>query len=100
MPGYGRAPVTAELKVVASDGSAKPPQEQIKAAKEAAGASGLASEAGPETILLAGRRDEVLQATTNTMEAALAAGAEAIEVKVEAEADADRFEGVSAEKET
>lgn len=100
MPGYGRAPVTAELKVVTSSGSGKSPQEQIEAAKEAAGASGLASEAGPETILLAGGRDEVLQATTKVLDAALAAGAEAIEVKVEAEADADRFEDVSEEEKT
>lgn len=91
MPGYERAPVSAELKVMASDRAEKPPQDQIKAAKEAAGESGLAREAGPETIMLAGNRDEVLQATMKVVEAALDTGAEAVEVKVEAEADANRF---------
>lgn len=100
MPGYERAPVTAELKVVTSDLAKKSPQEQIEAAKEATGTSGLAHEAGPETMMFAGGRDEVLQAMTKTMEAALDAGAKAVEVKVEAEADADRFEDVPTEKET
>lgn len=93
MPGYERAPVSAELKVVTSDRAKKPPQDQVEAAKEAAGASGLAREAGPETIVLAGGREEVLQATMKVVEAALDAGAGAVEVKVEAEAEADRFEG-------
>lgn len=92
MPGYERAPVSAELKVVTSDQAEKPPQEQIEAAKEAAGSSGLAHEAGPETIMLAGNRDEVLTSTMKVIEAALDTGAEAVELKVEAEADADRFE--------
>ncbi|CAN5586776.1 hypothetical protein BH24ACT21_BH24ACT21_01920 [soil metagenome] len=91
MPGYERAPVSAELKVVLSDRAEKPPQGQIKAAKKAAGASGLAREAGPETVMLAGSREEVLQAMMKVVDAALVAGAEAVEVKVEAEADADRF---------
>lgn len=98
MPGYERAPVTAEMKVATSSGSGKSSQEQIEVAKEVAGASGLASEAGPETILLAGGRDEVLRATTKVVEAALDAGATLVEVKVEAEADADRFEDVSVEE--
>ncbi len=92
MPGYGRAPVSAELKVVTSDRAEMQPQDQVEAAKEAAGASGLAREAGPETIILAGDREEVLKATMKILEAALDAGAEAVELKVEAEADADRFE--------
>ena len=91
MPGYERAPVSAELKVVTSDRAEKPPRDQIEAAKEAAGESGLAHEAGPETTVLAGGREEVLQATRKVIEAALAAGAQAVEAKVEAEADADRF---------
>ncbi|MGB3682205.1 MAG: hypothetical protein WA990_06920 [Rubrobacteraceae bacterium] len=91
MPGYERAPVSAELKVVTSDRAEKPPREQIGAAKETAGASGLAREAGPETMMLSGGRDEVLQATMKVTEAALEAGAKAVEVKVETEADVDRF---------
>lgn len=91
MPGYERAPVSAELKVMASDRVEKPPQDQIKVAKEAAGASGLAREAGPETIMLSGDRKEVLEAAMKVLETAFRAGAKAVEVKVEAEADADRF---------
>ena len=91
MPGYERTPVSAELKVVASDRAEKPPQDQVSSVKEAAGESGLAREAGPETTVLAGGRDEVLQATMKVIEAALDAGAKAVEIKVEAEADADRF---------
>ncbi|CAN5581500.1 hypothetical protein BH24ACT20_BH24ACT20_10240 [soil metagenome] len=92
MPGYERAPVSAELKVVASDRAERPPREQIEAAKEAAGASGLAHEAAPDTMMLSGNRKEVLEATVKVMEAALDAGANAIEVKVEPEGDADRFQ--------
>ena len=91
MPGYERAPVSAELKVVTSDRAEKPPQKQIEAAMRTAGESGLAREAGPETIMFAGSREEVLQAMTEVLEAALDAGAKAVEVKVEAEAEADRF---------
>ena len=91
MPGYERASVSAELKVVTSDRAERAPREQVEAVKEAAGASGLAHEAGPETIILAGGRDAVLQATVKVVEAALEAGAEAVEVKVEAEADAEKF---------
>lgn len=93
MPGYERAPVSAELKVVPSDRAGRPPQDQIEAAKEAAGESGLAREAGPETIVLAGSRGEVLRAAMEVVDAALDAGAQAVEVKVEAEAEADRFGG-------
>lgn len=91
MPGYERAPVSAELKVVTSDRAERPPQDQIAAAKEAASESGLAHEASPETIVLAGERDEVMQTTRKVIEATLDAGAQAVEAKVEAEADADRF---------
>ena len=91
MPGYERAEVSAELKVATSDRAENTPQDQLKAAKNAAGASGLAHEAGPETTVLAGSREEVLQATMKVIDAALDAGAKAVEVKVEAEADADRF---------
>lgn len=91
MPGYERAQLSAELKVVASERAEKPPQDQVEAAKSAAGETGLAREAGPETTMLAGGREEVLEATTKVIEAALDAGAKAVEVKVEAEADTGRF---------
>ena len=91
MPGYERAPVSAELKVVTSGRTGTPPEDQVAAAKEAAGASGLAHEAGPETMILTGGRGEVLRAVAEVLETALDAGAKAIEVRVEAEADADRF---------
>ncbi len=91
MPGYERAPVTAELKVVIADRAERPPQDQIGAAKEAAGESGLAREAGPETILLAGDRKAVLEATMKVVAAALDAGAHAVDARVEAEREAGRF---------
>ena len=91
MPGYERAQLSAELKVVPSERAEKPPRDQIEAAKSAAGETGLAREAGPDTIMLAGEREEVLEATMKVIEAALGAGARTVEVKVEAEADADRF---------
>jgi uncharacterized protein YqgV (UPF0045/DUF77 family) len=93
MPGYERAPVSAELKVVTSDRAEKPPQDQAGAAKGVAGESGLAREAGPETTMLAGDRKEVLEATVRVIETALDAGAHAVEVKVEVEADSPRFGG-------
>ncbi len=91
MPGYERAELTAELKVITSPEAEKPPREQTEAARRAAGESGLAREAGPETIMLAGERREVLDAVTRTVQAALDAGARGVEVKVEAEGDAGRF---------
>ena len=47
---------------------------------------------GPETTVLAGGRQEVLEAVTKVMEAALDAGAHAVRVRVEAEGDAPRFD--------
>ncbi len=91
MPGYERVAFTAELTVTLSEGAEKkPPKEPLEAAKETAGASGLAHESGPETILLAGGR-EVLEAAMKTIEAALDAGAREVTLKVEAEGDAPRF---------
>lgn len=89
MPAFERAELTAELKVLASgeEGS----QGEIEAAKTAAGASGLAHESGPETMVLAGGRREVLDATTRVVEAALDAGAGGVELKIEAQGDAPRF---------
>lgn len=93
MPGYTRAELTAELKVVTSNEAERSPREQVEAAKKVAGESGLAHEASPETTVLAGGRREVLDATVRVLEAALDAGARAVEVKVEAEGDAPRFGG-------
>jgi uncharacterized protein YqgV (UPF0045/DUF77 family) len=93
MPGYERAEVNAELTVVPSERAEKPPREQVEAAKTAAGETGLAHEAGPETLVLAGGRREVLEATMEVIEASLDAGASAIEIKVEVEGDAPRFGG-------
>jgi len=93
MPGYERAEVSAELTVVPSEHAGKPLREQVEAAKTAAGETGLAHEAGPETLVLAGSRREVLEATMEVIEASLDAGASAIEIKVEAEGDAPRFGG-------
>ncbi len=92
MPGYERAQVTAELKVVPATKAEKAPREQIEAAKQAAGESGLAREASPETTVLAGERREVLEAVLEVIEASLDAGTHAVEVRVEAEGDAPRFE--------
>ena len=93
MPGYERAELTAELKVLPSSEAERSPRDQIEAAKRAAAESGMAREAGPETTVLAGGRREVLEATMKVLEAALDAGAHAVEVKVEAEGESERFGG-------
>ena len=92
MPVYERAQLSAELEVVTSPEAERSPRDQVEAAKAAASESGLAREAGPETTVLAGGRKEVLQATMRVIEAALDAGAHAVNVKVEAEGDAPRFD--------
>jgi uncharacterized protein YqgV (UPF0045/DUF77 family) len=91
VPAYERAELTAELKVVPSSGAENPPREQVEAAKRAASDTGLAREAGPEVTALTGGRREVLEASLRVMEAALDAGARAVEVRVEAEGEAERF---------
>ncbi|MBA3423404.1 MAG: hypothetical protein ACR2HO_02045 [Rubrobacteraceae bacterium] len=91
MPGYERAELSAELKVTPSPEADKSSREPSEAARRAAGESGLAREAGPESIMLAGGRREVLETVTKTVEAALDAGARTVEVRVEAEGDAPRF---------
>ena len=93
MPAYERAELSAELKVLPSPEAEKPPREQVEEAKRAASESGLAREGGPETTVLAGGRKEVLEAAMKTVEAALDAGARAVEVKVEAEGESERFGG-------
>jgi uncharacterized protein YqgV (UPF0045/DUF77 family) len=91
VPGYNRAPVSAELTVVPSADGREPPQAQIDACVRAAGESGLARESGPGRTLLAGGREEVLAATMKAIEASLEAGAHVVQVKVEATGDAARF---------
>jgi uncharacterized protein YqgV (UPF0045/DUF77 family) len=93
VPAYERSELTAELSVVPSSEAESPPREQVEAAKRAAAESGLAREAGPEVTALAGGRGEVLQASLKVIEAALDAGAHAVEVRVEAEGEAERFGG-------
>ena len=91
MPGYNRAELSAELKIVSSSRAEKAPREQVEAGMEAANATGLAREAGPGTTVLAGGRAEVLEAVMRVVEASLDAGARSIEVKVEAEEDSGKF---------
>jgi uncharacterized protein YqgV (UPF0045/DUF77 family) len=93
VPAYERSELTAELTVVPSSEAESPPREQVEAAKKAAAESGLAREAGPEVTALAGGRGEVLQASLKVMEAALDAGAHAVEVRVGVEGEAERFGG-------
>ena len=89
MPGYERAEVSVELTVVPSEHAGKPPREQVEAAKMAASQTGLAHEAGPETLVVAGSRREVIEAMMEVVEASLDAGASAVEIKVEAEGEPD-----------
>ena len=90
MPAFERAELTAELKVLSPTDDAS--QRHIEAAKAAAGETGLAHEAGPETMVLAGGRREVLGAVTRVVEAALDAGAGGVELKIEAQGDAPSFD--------
>ena len=91
MPAFERAELTAELKVLPSDGDES--RVQIEAAKAAAGETGLAHEAGPETMVLAGERREVLEAAMEVAEASLEAGARAVEIRIEAQGEAPSFGG-------
>ena len=93
MPGYERAELNAELKIVPSDAAETSPQQQVEAAKKAAGESGLAREAGPETTMLTGGRREVLEAAVKVVEVSLDAGAHAVEMKIEAQGEAPSFAG-------
>ena len=88
MPGYERAELTAELRVLPAT---EAPQKQLDAARRAAAEAELASEGGPETVMLAGSREEVLEGVRRVVEAALDAGARVVEVRVEAQPDAPRF---------
>jgi uncharacterized protein YqgV (UPF0045/DUF77 family) len=95
MPGYHRAELSAELKIIPSPRAEKAPQAQIEAGRQAANASGLvAHEAGPDvTTALAGGRDEVLDAVRKVAKASLDAGAHVVQVKMEAQEEAGKFGG-------
>jgi hypothetical protein len=60
------------------------PDEVRDAVLEAVRPSGLARDAGPGELLLAGARDEVLAALGDALEAALRAGAHGLDVRLEA----------------
>ncbi len=75
--------LTAEFTVETSPEGERSPKEQIEAGREAAGASGLAQETGPESMALSGSREEVLEALLKVIGAALDAGARGVSIKVE-----------------
>ena len=66
------------------------PDEARAAATDAAGPSGLAREAGPGELMLAGPRSEVLAALGEAIAAALDAGAHGLDVKLEAPTESRR----------
>ena len=92
MPGYNRAELSAEVRVVPSSHGEKPPREQVEAVMRAASDSGLSTlESGPGTTALAGGRSEVLDTVRKVIEAALDAGAEEVRLKVEAQEESGKF---------
>ena len=92
MPGYNRAELNVEFKIVGSERAEKTPREQVEAGMRVAKESGLAMhEAGPETTALAGGRSEVLKTMIKVIEVSLDAGARIVEVKVEAQEEAGKF---------
>ena len=92
MPGYHRAEISAELRIIPSSQGEKAPREQIEAGMRAASDSGLSThEAGPDTTALAGRRGEVLDAVREVIEAALDAGAREVRVNLEAQEESGKF---------
>ena len=60
------------------------PEEARAAVLEAVRPSGLARDAGPGELMLAGSRDAVLAALGDALEAALGAGAQCLDVRLEA----------------
>ena len=60
------------------------PDDARSAVLEAVRPSGLARDAGPGELMLAGPRDAVLTALGDALEAALNAGAHGLEVRLEA----------------
>jgi hypothetical protein len=66
------------------------PPEARGAALDAVAPSGLAREAGPDELMLAGAREDVLSALADAVSAALDAGASGLDVKLEAPTEARR----------
>ncbi len=93
MPGYNRVQLSAELKIIPSPRAERSPRKQLESARQAAGDTGLAREGGPETTVLAGGREEVLEAVMKVTEAALDAGAREVRINLEAEEESGRFGG-------
>ncbi len=92
MPGHNRAEIVAELKIIPSPRAEQPPRAQVEAGIRAAGETGLAvHEAGPDSTILSGVGEEVLDAIRRVMEAALDAGAKTVEVRVEAQEEAGKL---------
>lgn len=92
MPGYNRAELNVEFKIVPSSRAEKAPREQVRAGTQVADDSGLAAhESGPDTTELSGSRSEVLETMMKVIEASLDAGAHAVELKVEAQEEAGKF---------
>ena len=77
------AELTAHFKI-------EGPSDVNAAVLDAVGPSGLAREAGPDELMLAGAREEVLEALTAAVSAALDAGAHGLDVKLEAPTEARR----------
>jgi uncharacterized protein YqgV (UPF0045/DUF77 family) len=76
------AELTAELTIAHAD------ERAVSAGRQAAAETGVALDAGPTTTALAGARQEVLDALRRVLDAALSAGATAVEVKLEVPRDA------------
>ena len=92
MPGYNRAELSVEVKIIPSSHGDRTPREQVEAGRRAASDSGLSTlESGPDTTALAGRRSEVLDAVRRVMEAALDAGAGEVRLKVEVQEESRKF---------
>lgn len=94
MPGYNRAELNAELKIVPSERAEESLQAQVEAGMRAVKESGLAAhESGPGTTAISGGRSEVLGAVVKVIKASLDAGARTVEVKIEAQEEAGKFSG-------
>lgn len=92
MPGYNRDEIAAEFKITPSPRAGRSPRDQIEAGMRAAIGAGLAAhEAGPDSTVLSGGREEVLEAVRRATEAALDAGAKTVEVRVEAQEESGRL---------
>jgi uncharacterized protein YqgV (UPF0045/DUF77 family) len=75
--------LVVEFTIEPSRESGEDPQVPVETGKEVADASGLAREAGPDVLALAGGRAEVLEALFEVLEASLDAGAKTVRIKLE-----------------